>query len=106
MRRISLIACVWAACAPLAASTFTVANTNDSGAGSFRQAIMDANANPGLDTIAFAIPGSGVQTIAPTSTLPTITDPVVIDGYTQPGSVANTLPIGDSAVLQLSLIHI
>jgi len=103
MRRISLIACVWAACVPLAASTFTVANTNDSGAGSFRQAIMDANANPGLDTIAFAIPGSGVQTIAPTSTLPTITDPVVIDGYTQPGTSPNTDPTGFNGTLLIEL---
>ena len=41
-----------------AAATFTVININDSGAGSLRQAILDANANPGPDTIDFAIPGS------------------------------------------------
>ena len=35
--------------------------------------------------ITFDIPGSGVQTISPTSALPTITDPVIIDGTTQPG---------------------
>ena len=55
------------------AATFTVTNTNDSGAGSLRQAILDANANPGLDTIAFNIPGSGVHTITPPSTM-TISD--------------------------------
>src|SRR5262249_18160277 len=66
------------------AATFTVTNTNDSGTGSLRQAILDANANPGLDTITFAI-GSGPRTIAPLSPLPTITDRVVIDGTTQPG---------------------
>ena len=64
--------------------TFTVINTNDSGPGSLRQAILGANANSGLDTIVFSI-GSGPQTIAPLSALPTITDPVVIDGTTQPG---------------------
>lgn len=32
-------------------ATYTVTNTNDSGAGSLRQAILDANANAGLDTI-------------------------------------------------------
>src|SRR5437763_3382393 len=69
---------------PRPASTFVVNNTNDSGPGSLRQAITDANANPGTDLVTFNI-GSGLQTIAPTSLLPDITDPVVIDGTTQPG---------------------
>ena len=85
------------------AATYTVTNTNDSGAGSLRQAITDANASAGLDTIAFNIPGSGVHTITPGSVLPTITDPVVIDGYSQPGSSPNTLAVGDDAVLQIEL---
>jgi hypothetical protein len=66
------------------ANTFIVTNVNDSGAGSLRQAILDANANPGTDLITFNI-GSGLQTIAPASLLPDITDPVVIDGTSQPG---------------------
>jgi hypothetical protein len=70
--------------------TFTVLNTNDSGPGSLRQAILGANANSGLDTIAFAI-GSGLRTIAPLSPLPTITDPVIIDGTTQPGYTGTPL---------------
>ena len=87
------------------AATFTVINTNDSGAGSLRQAILDANGNPGGDTIVFDIPGSGVQTISPTSALPTITDPVVIDGYTQPGAAPNSNGPGlpDNAVLLIEL---
>src|SRR6266571_1275859 len=68
-----------------AAATFTVSNISDSGAGSLRQAILDANAASGLDTIVFQIPGSGVHTIALLSTLPPITDPIVIDGTTQTG---------------------
>src|SRR5262245_25239778 len=40
--------------------------------------------NADTDTINFNIPGSGVQTISPTSALPTITDPVTINGYSQP----------------------
>src|SRR5262245_53416398 len=68
---------------------FTVSNTNDSGSGSLRQAILDANNNAGADTIRFAIPGAGVHTITPTSELPTITGPVTIDGYTQQGSSPN-----------------
>jgi uncharacterized repeat protein (TIGR01451 family) len=70
-----------------APATFVVTNTNDTGAGSLRQAMLDANARTGtLDTITFAIPGAGVHTITPASFLPTITDPVVIDGSTQPGA--------------------
>jgi IPT/TIG domain/S-layer homology domain len=87
----------------LGASTYTVTTTADSGAGSLRQAILDANANPGADSIAFAIPGSGVHTISPMTVLPTITGPVTIDGYTQSGASANTDPAGDDAVLVIEL---
>jgi hypothetical protein len=69
----------------LAPMTFTVTNTNTIGPGSLRQAILDANANPGADTIVFNIPGAGVHTIMLAFFLPTITDPVTIDGTTQPG---------------------
>ena len=73
------------------AATITVTNTNDSGAGSLRQAIIDANTSVGVaDTIAFNIAGPGPHTIQPTSALPTITDQVTIDGTTQSGWVANT----------------
>lgn len=65
--------------------SIAVTNTADAGAGSFRQAIIDSNASVGVpDTITFDI-GSGHQTIQPASALPTITDPVIIDGTTQPG---------------------
>ena len=68
-------------------STFTVLNTNDSGPDSLRQAILDANAATGVtNAIAFDIPGAGVHTIEPLTALPTITNPVTIDGTTQPGS--------------------
>ena len=71
-----------------AGSTLVVTNTNDSGPGSFRQALITANADGGArDTIAFNIPGDGPFTIRPTMLpdLPAITQPVVIDGTTQPG---------------------
>ncbi len=89
----------------LAAATFTVTNTNDSGAGSLRQAILDANGSPGTDTIAFAVVGSGVQTISPVTVLPTITESVLLDGYTQSGSSANTNGpgLGSNAVLQIEI---
>ncbi len=88
-------------------STFSVSNTDDHGAGSLRQAIVDANNNANVggfpDEIDFDIPGSGLQVISPTSGLPPITDPVVIDGYTQPGSSPNTVVDGDSATLLIVL---
>lgn len=67
-------------------STLLVTNTNDSGLRSFRQAILDSNASVGVtDTIDFAIPGTGVLSIALTSAIPTITDPVIIDGTSEAG---------------------
>ncbi len=85
------------------AAILTVSNTNDLGAGSLRQAIIDANTGAGVDTINFAIAGSGLHTISPASALPNITEAVVIDGYSQSGSSVNTLALGDNAVLQIEL---
>jgi Divergent InlB B-repeat domain len=77
------------------AATFTVTITNDSGPGSLRQAILDANATPGDDTIVFATNG----TIVLSSPLPTVTDNTVIVG---PGT--NQLIIsGNNAVQVFSL---
>jgi titin len=80
--------CCWLGISAMAA-TYTVTTVADSGNGSLRQAILNANSNPGLDKIAFNIPATGLLTvpftIAPLSALPTITDPVVLDGTTQPG---------------------
>lgn len=78
------------------AATYTVTNTNDSGAGSLRQAILDAEANSGTDTISFNIPGTGPFTIVPTTELPRIEDPVVIDGTTQPGYSGTPLIVLDA----------
>ena len=94
-------------------ATITVTSTddsvNDNGQVTLRAAIesIDAGAdvnsavtahrvgsylggNPSPDEIAFDIPGSGVQTIDLTSALPSISKPILIDGYTQPGASANT----------------
>lgn len=64
--------------------TFTVTNTANAGAGSLRQAILDANAAAGADNIVFNIPGMAPHVISITTGLPTITGAVVIDGTTQP----------------------
>jgi len=82
------------------ARNFLVTNTNDSGAGSLRQALLDANTNGATSaasgTIAFEIPGAGVKVISPTSSLPIITVPAItVDGFTQQNFVGSavTTPI-------------
>jgi hypothetical protein len=89
----------------VAALDFTVRNTNDAGQGSLRQAILNANLVPGVQTIDFAIPGVGPFTIEPLTALPSITDPVIVDAYTQDGSSPNTNGIGlaGNAVLLVEL---
>ena len=72
--------------------SFAVTTISDSGPGSLRQAILDANGVPGLTvTIDFDIPGAGVQTIEPITPLPPITAAVLIDGTTQPGFAGTPL---------------
>src|SRR5262249_6429412 len=50
-------------------ATYTVTNTNDNGGGSLRQAIADADSNPGADTVTFDQAGvfANPQTIILTS---------------------------------------
>jgi hypothetical protein len=96
-------ACLLAAKPAQASTTFTVTNTNDSGAGSLRQAMLDANATTGADVINFNIAGTGVHTITPATQLPTITSPVTINGYSQPGAQPNTKAVGSDTVLKVVL---
>src|SRR5204862_114093 len=72
-------------------STLTVGNLADSGPGSLRAVIVDANANPGADLIHFA-PSARDGTITLTSGELTITDDLRIDG---PG--AGRLAVGGAA---------
>jgi hypothetical protein len=60
----------------LSAATFTVTSSNDSGPGTLRQAVLDANANPGLDQIRFTV----TDVLLATDLGPAITDPVDIEG--------------------------
>ena len=100
--RVALLVSLGAIASFARAATFTVTTAADSGAGSLRQAILDANGNPGADTIAFNIPGGGVKTIDVASEMD-VTDPVVIDGYTQPGSSPNTDPAASNAVITIEI---
>lgn len=88
-----------------------VTNTNDAGVGSLRNAMEFANSHIGLDTIKFDIPNTDTGymmsgdyfSIKPLSPLPTLTDQVVIDGYSQVGSTPNTLAVGNNAKLRIEV---
>ncbi|MBA2714581.1 MAG: hypothetical protein H0U55_13625 [Rubrobacteraceae bacterium] len=75
----------------------------------FRAAIEQADATTGADTINFdipddpTVPGNEVRTIRPAPALPAITEPVAINGYSQPGASPNTKAVGDNAVLKIEL---
>jgi CSLREA domain-containing protein len=117
------IACVALLLLPATAraATITVNSTADvaanDGACTLREAILAANTNTasgaaagecaagavGLDTIAFALPGAGVQTITAVLNLPAITEPVFINGYSQPLSGPNSLAVGDNAVILVEI---
>jgi len=106
------------------AATITVTTiaddlTPNDGSVSLREAITAINAGNNLgdpdiiaqapgtfgtnDRINFNIPGTGVHTITPGTLLPTISKSVLIDGYTQPGAMANTLASGDNAVILIDI---
>lgn len=110
--RIALIAGTWSLTTLAAqATTFPVTNTNDAGAGSLRQAILDANAaGAGPHTIAFNVPGSALTgpfggkraLIALASPLPALTVAgVTIDGTTQTsfGGDTNTGTLGTTTTV-------
>ena len=100
-------------------AVITVTSTDDSiamdGLVTLREALTAANTNAasgdaaagdaGLDTIRFNIAGAPgtVHTIQPMSALPTITEAVFIDGYSQLGASPNTLAIGNNAFLAIEL---
>jgi len=85
------------------AVSLMVTNTNDSGAGSLRQALITANMDPG-STIAFNIAtGTAPFVIQTSSALPAITQPTTINGYSQPGASFNTLDNGTNAQIKVQL---
>ena len=89
------------AAASASADIYVVTNTNNSGAGSFRQAIKDANSHAGDDTITFHIPGPGPHTIRPTSFLPAFTGRITVDGYSQPGASRATADTPATIMIEL-----
>jgi hypothetical protein len=80
-------------------SGFVVTSTADSGGGTLRQAILDANSSINPATISFNIAGACPRVIGLSSALPHVTSPIIIDGYTQPGAAVNTDPDASDATL-------
>lgn len=77
-----------------------------SGGCSLRAAMYEANATAGPDTINFAIPGGGVQTIQLHTALPIVNDSsggLTIDGYSQPGAQPNTDPLASNAAITVQI---
>lgn len=92
---------------PASASTYTVTNSNNSGAGSLRQAVLDANANAGTDTISF-LTNYNITLLSEIE----ITDTVYISGAQQnivlSGGDANRIfkiTAGDVYLSHLTLTH-
>ena len=79
MRLGALAMCIGLAASSAHGATFTVTNLDDSGPGSLRQAVIDANAAAGPDTITFGV--TGIITLT-SGSIP-VTDAVTIQG---PGS--------------------
>jgi hypothetical protein len=79
------------------AATFTVTNTNDAGAGSLRQAVLDSNTAAGSDTIVFDSSFNAAKTITLAATINI--NPATGDSLTITGPGANLLTVsGNNAV--------
>lgn len=72
------------ALAPKVTSTILVTTTGDAGAGTLREAILQANSTPGTDRIEFDIPGPGPHVISPLTPLSFLSDVTTVDGQTEP----------------------
>jgi len=89
------------------AATFVVNNIDDSsdanpgdgicadtkGHCTLRTAIEETNALFGADEINFNISGTGPHIIMPTSSLPDLTDEIIIDGCTEPDADCESIPL-------------
>jgi hypothetical protein len=86
------------------ATVLTVTTAADSGLGSLRQAMLDANQSINLNRIHFDIGGScGPRLISLLTPLPQVLGSLVIDGYTQMGAVRNTQDTGNNGALCIVL---
>jgi CSLREA domain-containing protein len=70
-----------------------------------RAALTEANAAGDRAIINFGMPGTGARVLEIGSALPALTNPagIVIDGYSQPGTLRNTSPTASNALLKVEL---
>lgn len=80
-----------------------VTTSADSGPGSLRQAILDANALPDFNSIRFAIPGDFGAFLIPASPYPDIVTSMRIDAFTQSGAAPNANPWTNDATYRISI---
>lgn len=80
--RVFLLLFLLSLAAVAGADVYVVTSVNDSGPGTLRQAIADANAHAGLDSIDFSVATTGRVEINIASPL-VITSPLILDGATQ-----------------------
>lgn len=107
LRHLLVLALLVPAAPAFGQGTLLVTNTNDSGAGSLRQAVQQANSMPGAQTIAFNIPTSDPNfagsifyiTIENSPSLTLSGDGTVIDGATQTAFTGDTNPDGPEITL-------
>jgi len=85
------------------ATKYVVTTTSDSGSGSLREALTLANVVSDQDTIHFDIPGAGPHLITLLTALPSISQPLVINGYSQAGSAPNTNTDRAEATLKIGI---
>lgn len=84
MMQRSFLSMLVLSCGLAHAATFTVTTDLPTGPGSFRQALSDAENTPGLDVVAFNIPGPGPHRIPiaeQTYGNMYIRGPILIDAY-------------------------
>ena len=107
-----------AAPAEAAGGTYVVTSTGDTGDANvgngtcrtvlltctLRAALQEDQADDGPSTIEFDVAGTGPRTIQLSAALPTLTDgATTVDGYTQPGTAANTASRGSNAALRIEV---
>ncbi len=96
--RLIILMAIWLSQPVCSGASYTVTTTNDTGPGSLRAVITQANAVAGPHEISFGNSGhfAGGGTISLASPLPQITQDVTIVGWRNPGSAINAIAITGS----------
>ncbi len=111
LHKLLLSTFLWASLASLSADDYTVSNTDDSGVGSLRQAIFDANARSGSDTITFeaALDGQEIRLTSGALVISDTTGRTLVDASGSAGGIvlsgdadgSNSASSSDSRVIEV-----